>query len=132
MQRHQERSPTMTEVDHKSLPEANKPQHIWTARVAHSGHYWWPSLISLNSSCRYLLNDTNGVIGFSMYLWFFFSFLIFIYFLSSFLIVNYVGLFLELEKVEDDIYNSQVSVRLFKLNYFFYIFYIVLFYLFLF
>jgi len=67
-----------------------------------------------------------------MYLWFFFSFLIFIYFLSSFLIVNYVGLFLELEKVEDDIYNSQVSVRLFKLNYFFYIFYIVLFYLFLF
>lgn len=54
-----------------------------------------------------------------MYLWFFFSFLIFIYFLSSFLIVNYVGLFLELEKVEDDIYNSQVSVQLFKLNYFF-------------
>lgn len=107
MQRHQERSPTITEVDHTSFLKANMPQHIWTAHVAYFGHYWWPSLMSLNLSCRYLLNDTSGVIGFSVYLWvFFFSFLVFISFLSSFFIVNCVGLFLELERVEDDIYNS--------------------------
>ena len=58
---------------------------------------------------------------------FFFSFLVFLSSLSLFFIVNYVGLFLELERVEDGIYNSQVSVQLFKLYYFFILYYFICF-----
>jgi len=44
------RSPTVTEVCSMSHPKANEPWHIWTARVTHYGHCYWPFLVLLDSS----------------------------------------------------------------------------------
>lgn len=44
------RSPTVTEVCNMSHPKANEPWHIWTARVTHYGHCYWPFLVLLDSS----------------------------------------------------------------------------------
>ena len=51
-------------------------------RVAHSGHYWWPSLVFLNSSYQNLFYDIRGVIiKASLYLWgFIHSFILFFLF----------------------------------------------------
>ena len=32
------------------------------ARMTHSGHHWWSSLVSLDSSHQYLFNNISGVI----------------------------------------------------------------------
>jgi hypothetical protein len=49
-------------VGHISGPKASEPQHFWTARVANFVHHLWPYLMSLDSSHRYIFNNTNVVI----------------------------------------------------------------------
>jgi hypothetical protein len=44
------------------LLKTNEPQHLWTAHVAYSVHFFRPSLVLLNLSYRDLSNNTDDVI----------------------------------------------------------------------
>jgi hypothetical protein len=102
------------EVCNMSHPKANEPWHIWTARVAHYGHCYWPFLVLLDSSLH--IFPMVPMVSSSKF-WCVsevFSLSLSLSLLLLFFIVNCVNLFLELK-------SSRVPAKLcYFLKYFLY------------
>jgi hypothetical protein len=62
VQWHQERSPIMTWMGHKKGPKTSEPRYLRTTHMAYSVYHLWPSLVSLDLSCRDLIYGINVII----------------------------------------------------------------------